>query len=359
VELRGGRRVILRPMQPDEPERLLEAFERLSADSRYRRFFRPMAKISERELAYLSAIDHHDHEAILALDPQRDETVGVARFVRTDPASASAEAAVAVVDDWQGEGLGKALLERLSERAREEGVERFTALVQADNRRAIGMLGGLGPTTTTHSDELVELDIELGDVGVSSGLAAALAAAAASRLGTRPLAQRILGKARELYLGRTKPVASGYTLDSPIVVGTDGSAGAGSAVRRAAELAAALGTTLHVVHAYRDWTERLLRTARLDPEQIAGQQLDARPKARALVADASAALADLAIELEPHTVRGDPADALLSVAEVVGAQLVVVGSKGTRAASRSDLGSVAAKLAAAASCNVLIVRRSP
>jgi GNAT superfamily N-acetyltransferase len=202
VELRGGRVAVLRALEPDDRDRLLEAFDRLSPASRYRRFFRSMDKMSEADLDYLTAVDHHDHEAILALDPDRDVALGVARYIRAEGDSRRAEAAVAVADDWQGVGLGRALLERLSERAREEGVERFTALVQADNRRAIEALAALGPTSTSYDDTLVELDIELGPAGLSGALAAALRAAAGSALDPRPLSERILRQARALYLGR-------------------------------------------------------------------------------------------------------------------------------------------------------------
>jgi GNAT superfamily N-acetyltransferase len=69
-------------------------------------------------------VDHHDHEAIIALDPLTGEGVGVARYVRAGADPEVAEVAVTVVDDWQGRGLGRALLERLAARARREGVRR-------------------------------------------------------------------------------------------------------------------------------------------------------------------------------------------------------------------------------------------
>ena len=64
--------------------------------------------------------------------------------MRWPEAPDSAEVAVAVVDDWQGRGLGSALLEELTERAGEEGIERFTATVLAENRQVIELLRGLG-----------------------------------------------------------------------------------------------------------------------------------------------------------------------------------------------------------------------
>jgi GNAT superfamily N-acetyltransferase len=202
ISLRDSRVAVLRALEPDDRERLQQAFERLSPTSRYRRFLRPMEEMSDGEVEYLLSVDHRDHEAILALDPVQDRAVGVARFVRLEAGAHSAEAAVAVVDDWQGQGLGRALLERLSERAREEGIDHFTAVAQAENRRAIEALAALGPTTASYDGSIVELDIELAPSGLSGALAAALRAAAGSVLDPRPLYDRILHRAREVYLRR-------------------------------------------------------------------------------------------------------------------------------------------------------------
>jgi GNAT superfamily N-acetyltransferase len=236
VELRDGRAVVLRPLRADDRDRLAGAFERLSEESRYRRFFAPLRRLSEKDLDYLTDIDHHDHEAIIAIEPDTGDALGVARYIRTDD-PLRAEAAVAVADDWQGRGLGRALLERLRERATEEGVEWFTALVQADNRRSLELLSQLGDTSSAQRDELVELEIRLPSEGLGMPLLVALRGAAASAFGTRPLAERISARARELWTGRTETPHPLPPLTAPIVAGTDGSETARRAVSRAAELA--------------------------------------------------------------------------------------------------------------------------
>ena len=81
-----------------------------------------MPELSEAMVRYLTDVDHHDHEAVVALDAATDEGVGVARYVRDPERPTRAEAAVTVTDDWQGRGLGTLLLELLAVRAREEGV---------------------------------------------------------------------------------------------------------------------------------------------------------------------------------------------------------------------------------------------
>jgi GNAT superfamily N-acetyltransferase len=107
-------------------------------ESRYRRFLSAMPSLSESMVRYLTEIDHHDHEAMIALDEETGEGTGVARFVRDAKRPASAEVAVTVIDDWQGRGLGTLLLEVLSARAREEGITIFTAMMLATNRENDG-----------------------------------------------------------------------------------------------------------------------------------------------------------------------------------------------------------------------------
>jgi GNAT superfamily N-acetyltransferase len=133
---RDGLRVHIRPLRADDKDLLVKGFERLSPRSRYRRFFRPLDRLSERDLAYLTEIDHHDHEALAALDPQTGDLIGVARYVRSDVPE-QAEVSVVVGDPWQGRGVATTLLEHLVERARAEGVAQFVALVMDENTEAL------------------------------------------------------------------------------------------------------------------------------------------------------------------------------------------------------------------------------
>jgi len=117
LTLLDGSTVRVRPIRPGDKQRLLEGFERLSPESRYRRFLSPVPRLSDRALRYLTEVDHHDHEALIGI-AHDCSGVGVARFVRSEEDPELAEAAVTVVDDWQGRGLGTALLVLLAERAR-------------------------------------------------------------------------------------------------------------------------------------------------------------------------------------------------------------------------------------------------
>jgi nucleotide-binding universal stress UspA family protein len=126
-----------------------------------------------------------------------------------------------------------------------------------------------------------------------------------------------------------------------IVVGTDGSDTAAKAVEEAAQLAGATGAVLHIVTAFEP-----LRGDRFSPDAQADSVLDAACGA-ARIAGA---------EPKPHAQRGDPAEAILTVAEQEGADLIAVGSKGMRGGRRFLLGSVPNKVSHHASCSVLIVR---
>jgi GNAT superfamily N-acetyltransferase len=188
VELRDGSRATLRPIRPSDKHNLAEGFAHLSDESRYKRFLTPMNELSKAELKYLTEVDHHDHEAILAQSLD-GAPLGVARYVRTNPASASAEAAVAVVDDWQGRGLGTALLQRLADRASEEGIDHFTAIMLASNREMLALCKELGPTDVSDAGNgVLEAEIELPAAAEdpSAPLRNALRNAAAGRLHTRP-----------------------------------------------------------------------------------------------------------------------------------------------------------------------------
>jgi elongation factor P--beta-lysine ligase len=104
--LRDGVRVTLRPIAPGDKPLVAASFERLSEESRYRRFFTTENELSAAELAYFVDVDHHDHEAIIAIDPLSGEALGVARYVRLKDDAEVAEVAVIVADDWQRRGLG-------------------------------------------------------------------------------------------------------------------------------------------------------------------------------------------------------------------------------------------------------------
>jgi nucleotide-binding universal stress UspA family protein len=141
-----------------------------------------------------------------------------------------------------------------------------------------------------------------------------------------------------------------------IVVGTDGSETAREAVRQAVELASRVGAQLEIVSAYEPVPEgRLREEARQAPRDLQWA-VNPREDVDATLADAAEIARAGGIEARTYARQGDPADAILDVAEERGADLIVVGNKGMTGARRFLLGSVPNRVSHHAPCSVLIIR---
>lgn len=161
VVLRDGSAVAIRQVRSTDAALLADGFARLSAASRQMRFLGVKKELSAAELRYLTDVDHHDHEALAALDRAGGQGVGIARYVRDADDPQAAEIAVTIVDDWQGRGLGTELLARLSDRARQEGIRRFTALTDAGNVAVAALLRNAGARLVRRGRGTVEYEITL------------------------------------------------------------------------------------------------------------------------------------------------------------------------------------------------------
>jgi len=175
VSLRDGRTVLIGTLHPSDRDRYVSGIGRASADSIYKRFMTPVTRLTTTQLAYLLGVDHRDHEALLAVDEVSGEAVAVGRFVRSAEAPEVAEAAVLVIDDWQGLGLGKALCRLLAQRARELGIERFEANVLTDNRAMLAVLRSLGEMRTLSTDgTTVIVEVTLPESGIGEHMTGVL-----------------------------------------------------------------------------------------------------------------------------------------------------------------------------------------
>jgi GNAT superfamily N-acetyltransferase len=169
VDLPDGSEVLVRPVRPDDKPLFVAGWEHFGEESRYRRFMGYKAALSPRELEFFTELDHIDHEALGAIDPRSGEGLGVARYMRNPDRPESAEAAVAVIDAWQGRGLGGVLLRRLCRRAAGNGVRTFTASLLTGNRSMLALFERLGAVKTRGFDGgVMEIDVELpvDEVGV-------------------------------------------------------------------------------------------------------------------------------------------------------------------------------------------------
>jgi GNAT superfamily N-acetyltransferase len=182
VRLRDGAEVLIRPVRSEDKPLFVAGFERLGNESRYLRFMGVKKRLSTDELASFTEIDHSDHDAVGALDPETGEGLGVARAVRLRDRPQVAEAAVAVIDAWQGRGLGGVLLRALTARAVEHGIRCFTASLFTSNSSMLHLFERLGPVHLRGmEDGTMLIDIELPVDG--DALRVALRSAATGHVG--------------------------------------------------------------------------------------------------------------------------------------------------------------------------------
>ena len=142
---------------------------------------------------------------------------------------------------------------------------------------------------------------------------------------------------------------------SSIVVGIDGSDTAREAMRQAVTLARSVGARIELVTAYEPVTDTRLREAIAVPQDL-HWMVNPRDDAVATLDEAAAEIREAGVQVDVFVRQGDPADAILDVAEERGSDLIVVGNKGMTGAKRFLLGSVPNKVSHHAPCSVLIIR---
>ena len=143
---------------------------------------------------------------------------------------------------------------------------------------------------------------------------------------------------------------------SSLVVGTDGSDTATEAVRQATELAKALSARIHLVSAYEPVAESRLREERVQVPDDLQWMVNPREDVEGTLRRAAGGIESEGVEVATYAREGDPADAILDVAEEQGADLIIVGNKGMTGARRFLLGSVPNKISHHAPCSVMIIR---
>ena len=151
----------LRPVGPDDRERVASMFERLSFESRLMRFNTPKPRLTPRELSFLTDVDHFRHVAVAAVDRRDGSIVGTARYVQHTGRPGVADVAVEVVDELQNRGIGTALAAAVVERARENGFRLLTATTLWENRPARALLKRLEFDARTWQRGELELELSL------------------------------------------------------------------------------------------------------------------------------------------------------------------------------------------------------
>jgi ribosomal protein S18 acetylase RimI-like enzyme len=161
--LEDGRAICIRAVRPDDEARLREGVAQLSDRSRYLRFFTPAPTMPDHVIEKLVDVDGHRHlawGAILSDDPDYD-AIGVVHAVRSDEHSRRAEFAIAVLDDFHGQGLARMLSAVLLIHCRLERIATLDSQVLLENRPAIRLLRSLGAEQCRSEDSVGEYALNI------------------------------------------------------------------------------------------------------------------------------------------------------------------------------------------------------
>ena len=167
ARIKGGTRVQVRLIGPDDRERFVAGFERLSDESRYRRFFVPVSRLKDEVVDQLLDTDDFNHlalgaECLGANGRVVGPLVAVARYIRLQDDPAAAEAAVTVGDDLQQLGLGSLMLQILVAAAADRGIRRFRAHMLPDNTAVRSLLSALDvPVEQSTDDQMLVYEVKL------------------------------------------------------------------------------------------------------------------------------------------------------------------------------------------------------
>ncbi|ADB49519.1 GNAT family N-acetyltransferase [Conexibacter woesei] len=132
--LHNGLAITVRPIRPDDKQRLARGHELMSPETQRLRYLMPKPRLTAAELRYLTEVDDRDHVALVAVaDELPDATLGVGRFIRRRDRPDTAEFAIVIADEFQGLGLGSEIAEQLADAAVERGIRHFSATVLHEN----------------------------------------------------------------------------------------------------------------------------------------------------------------------------------------------------------------------------------
>lgn len=167
----AGLRLLVRPIRPTDKELLQTGFGAMSAESRAQRFHGSVSQLSPSTLRYFTEIDYVNHFAVVVLDLETDLTgVGFGRYIRIRDRPDAAEIALAVIDCYQGRGIGTVVVDALTATALSAGIDSFVVSVRLDNlpMRALLGVGTGGPPPDNAGVLTYECDLRSQDAARQS-----------------------------------------------------------------------------------------------------------------------------------------------------------------------------------------------
>jgi len=168
VRLEGGRRLVIRPVLPQDADLTRAFFGSLPAADRYDRFMSPMRSLPPELVKRFTDVDYDDHLALVGelIEDGQETVVAEARYARLAGDPAAAEFAVSVAEAWQGNGLATLLLGKLARRAASSGIRRIVGETLATNARMLHLARKAGfavrPSPGARGIMLLEKAIEAG-----------------------------------------------------------------------------------------------------------------------------------------------------------------------------------------------------
>jgi len=160
IALRDGTTIAMRPIMPEDAERERRFVQGLSDQSRYFRFFYQLHELTPAMLARFTQVDYDRELALVALAPDGESIIGVARYI-VNPDHESAEFAIVVADEWQGRGVARPLMEHLIASARRRGLARLQGAVLKTNQKMLRFTKALGFSANDDPEDHEQVVAEL------------------------------------------------------------------------------------------------------------------------------------------------------------------------------------------------------
>lgn len=155
--------IFIRPLMKEDRKAFINAFSKLSDKTKQLRFLTSTDALSEKEFDYLVNVDHENHVAYCAFHNQKGEDVGVgvARYIKSIKKPNTAEIAVTIVDEFQGIGIGKLLIQNIVEHAKKHGIEKLVANAYYFNNTILNIVSKFPYEITGSSDGVLTIEIDI------------------------------------------------------------------------------------------------------------------------------------------------------------------------------------------------------